>query len=230
MRNKSQETGRRKAGKDSMMKDRGYRTQERTQPGRKQPVCIYVDNSNIFIGGQQVAKARKEDPDHFRIDFNNFLHLITHGNMAFDQMVWAGSGTPDLEEVFNRIMNEKIDLQLIPRSESGENETVDQAIQLSMYRHTRKYRQAPGTLILCTGDGKGYHEEKGFLYDLQGFIEDGWQLILYSWDKICHKRLKQFARNAGEYIPLDKYYSSITFIKEQRHVMPFTENDKNKLV
>jgi hypothetical protein len=179
---------------------------------RKKPVCIYVDNSNIYIGGQEAAKFHKEDATQLRIAFNNFLYLVTHGDMEFEEMVWAGSGSQEIEDVFKDVKDRGVDLQLIPRSESGENETVDQAIQLSMYRHNRKYRQTPGTIVLCTGDGKGFHEEKGFLYDVKGFIEDGWNLNLYSWDAVCHNGLKHFAEQHGHYIPLEKYYHSVTFL------------------
>lgn len=183
---------------------------------RKKPVCIYVDNSNIYIGGQEAAEEHHEDRTHLRIAFNHFLYLITHGDMEFDELVWAGSGPPELESVFKSIADRGVDVQLIPRSESGENETVDQAMQLSMYRHHRKYKTSPGTIVLCTGDGKGFHEEKGFLYDVKGFIEDGWSLNLYSWDAICHHGLKQFAKQHGHYVPLEKYYKAITFIKDGR--------------
>lgn len=185
----------------------------------KKPVCAYVDNSNIFIGAKEIARERNEDASALRIAFNHFLFLITHGHMEFDEMVWAGSGPVEMEELFKSMTDKGVDLQLIPRSESGENETVDQAIQLSMYRHHRKYRDTPGTIILCTGDGKGFHEEKGFLYDVKGFIEDGWVLNLYSWDAICHHGLKQFAKQHGHYVPLEQHYNAITFIKDGRHAV-----------
>lgn len=49
-----------------------------------------------------------------------------------------------------------------------------------------------------------YYEEKGFLNDVQGFIEDGWHLVLYSLDAICHQRLKKIAKRVGLYVPLKK--------------------------
>ncbi|HET6226092.1 MAG TPA: hypothetical protein VFF27_07415 [Bacteroidia bacterium] len=186
---------------------------------RKRPVCIYVDNSNIYIGGQEVAKNNNEPPAQLRIAFTNFLYLITHGDMEFEELVWAGSGSTEMEDVFQSIISRGVDLQIIPRSESGENETVDQAIQLSMYRHHRKYRDSPGTIVLCTGDGKGFHEEKGFLYDVEGFIQDGWELHLYSWDVACHKGLKRFAKKYGRYTPLEKHYRAITFLKNGREAI-----------
>lgn len=189
---------------------------------RKRPVCIYVDNSNIYIGGQEVAKHFHEDPAQLRLAFENFLALITQGQ-EFDELVWAGSGPPELEEIFKNIVARGVELLLIPRSATGENETVDQALQLAMYRHHRKYRNRPGTIVLCTGDGKGFHEEKGFLWDVQGFIEDGWTLDLYSWDSACHNGLKRFAKKHGKYVPLEDYYASITFQKNGRHVVPLNK-------
>ena len=184
---------------------------------RKKPVCIYVDNSNIYIGGQEAAKTHHEDPAALRIAFNHFLFLITHGDMEFNELVWTGSGPPEMQEVFKTVTDRGVDLQLIPRAPGGEHETVDQAMQLSMYRHNRKYRDSPGTMVLCTGDGKGFDEEKGFLYDVKGFIEDGWTLNLYSWDAVCHHGLKAFAKQHGHYVPLEKYYHAITFLKDGRH-------------
>jgi hypothetical protein len=182
----------------------------------KRPLCIYIDNSNIFIGGKENAKRVGEDPAAFRLDFRNFFHLVTSGVDQFDEMVWVGSGDDETEKIFNALKEKGVKLLIIPGVEGGENETVDMAVQLNMYRHTRKYRDSPGTIVLCTGDGKGYSREEGFLYDVEGFILDGWKLILYSWDAVCHHALKQFAAQRGVYIPLEKYYKAITFIQDGR--------------
>ena len=80
-----------------------------------------------------------------------------------------------------------------------------------MHRHCRKYREAPGTIVLATGDGKGYEKEEGFLYDLEGHAEDGWAIEVYSWKHSCSGKLKDFALAKGKFIPLDKYYNSISF-------------------
>ena len=183
---------------------------------RKKPICIYVDNSNIYIGGQTVAKQKGEDSFAFRIFFSSFLYLITNGTYDFDEIVWGGSIPPESDEVWKKIRSKGIEPELIPRSASGENNTVDQAIQLLMYRHVRKHRKNPGTIVLCTGDGSGYYDDKGFLFDVKGFIEDGWDLILCSWDAVCHKQLKKFAEEHGHYIKLEEHYDSITFIQGGR--------------
>ncbi|RZK28971.1 MAG: NYN domain-containing protein [Hymenobacter sp.] len=175
-----------------------------------------MDNSNVYIGGQDTARSKGEDSFALRIFFSSFLYLITEGTNDFDEIVWGGSIPPESDEVWKKIRSKGIEPELIPRADSGENETVDHAIQLSMYRHGRKYRKSPGTIVLCTGDGSGYFDDKGFLFDVKGFVEDGWDLVLYSWDGACHKQLKKLAQEHGKYVSLDEHYNSITFIKNGR--------------
>ena len=151
----------------------------------KSPICVYVDNSNIFHEGQRYAEEQKsEDRYAFRIHFPRFIDLITAKEHAAE-FVWGGSTPPTSDEVWARLETSGIKPVLIPRSTSGENETVDHKIQLQMYRHAKKYKASPGTMVVCTGDGKGYDVEEGFLYDLEGFVEDGWQVRVVSWTHAC---------------------------------------------
>jgi hypothetical protein len=184
----------------------------------KRPVLLFVDNSNIFIEGQKYARDKKGENNYaFRLNFTHFLYLISRGTFDFDEVVWAGSIPPDNDSIWDKLREKNIEPDLIPRSESGENETVDHLIQLKMYRFiNRKYKDQPGTIILCTGDGKGYYNEKGFLYDLEGFIGQGWEFVIYSWTHSCHVKLQEYAETFGKYVPLEGYYNSITFIENER--------------
>lgn len=113
-----------------------------------------------------------------------------------------------------------IEPELLERAKAGEQETVDHLIQLRMHRHVPKYRADPGTIIPATGHGKGYCQEDGFLYDVEGFIEDGWRIELLSWEHSCHRKLRAFAKKYGKFISLDDHYHQITFIKDGRIVNP----------
>ena len=183
--------------------------------------CFYVDNSNIFVEGQRYAAATAgEERSGFRIYFPNFVKLCLGGS-APDEVIWAGSNPPPDDSVWKYLREEMaINPQLLERSGAGEQETVDHRIQLCMYRHVRKYKDDPGILILATGDGKGYENEEGFLYDCEGFISQGWKLRLISWEHSCHRRLRQFAEDHGEFVSLDKHYNQISFIKDGRVVQP----------
>lgn len=185
---------------------------------RNDYVCLYVDNSNIFHEGQRFAKdSRGELRAKFRLYFKNFVELL-EANRIVKEVVWAGSIPPGNDDLWSYLEGLNIKPQLIPRADSGENETVDHKIQLLMYRHARKYKQSPGTMVLATGDGAGYFKEEGFLYDAEGFVQDGWKIEVASWNHSCNGKLREFATKSGKYIALDDYYDRISFIKDGRVV------------
>lgn len=94
------------------------------------PVCLYVDNSNIFHEGQRYAEEYAHEERHaLRIHFAHFLYLAKRGR-KLDEVVWGGSVPPPSDKVWQCLREGNIDPVLIERAESGENETVDNAIQL----------------------------------------------------------------------------------------------------
>ncbi|MDA0574098.1 NYN domain-containing protein [Burkholderia gladioli] len=182
----------------------------------KSPVCVYVDNSNIFHEGQRFASEKRgEDRYAFRLHFARFIDLVT-GGQAANEIVWGGSTPPTTDDVWRRLGERGIQPHLIPRAASGENETVDHVIQLQMYRHARKYGSTPGTMVVCTGDGKGYDNEEGFLFDVEGFVKAGWQLRVVSWTHSCSARLKDFANRYGKFVALEDHYDDVTFLQGGR--------------
>ena len=186
----------------------------------RDPVLLYVDNSNIYIEGQRYADQRaNEDRGSLRIHFKNFLTLAARGRPT-TKVVWGGSQPPNADAVWEHLRSQGIEPELIRRSEEGESETVDHAIQLRMHRHTREFREHPGVIVLCTGDGKGYYKREGFLYDVEGFVEDGWQLEILTWEHSCNSKLKEYAEKKGKLVLLDKFYKSITYIQGGRRAMP----------
>lgn len=78
----------------------------------------------------------------------------------------------------------------------------------------------PKTVALLTGDGAGINDGEGFLADARRLAQKGWKFEVYSWDATCHKLLKEFAKNNGKYVELEKYYKNITFIKDTRMAEP----------
>ncbi len=69
----------------------------------KDPVCVYVDNSNIFHEGQRFAdEQKKEDRYAFRIHFARFIDLVT-GSQSAAEIVWGGSTPPSTDEVWGHL-------------------------------------------------------------------------------------------------------------------------------
>jgi len=180
-------------------------------------LLLYVDNSNIFIEGKKIAGRKGENELAFRLYFKNFLYLVLQKRSA-SEIVWGGSIPPETDDLWDALRELGVQPDLIRRSETGENETVDHLIQLKMFRHVREYRAKPGTIVLCTGDGAGYAERDGFLYDLEGHEKDGWKVEVFSWTHSCSRRLRDFAARVGTFHPLDAYYNAITYIEGGRQV------------
>lgn len=193
-------------------------------------ICVYVDNSNLFIEGGKLAEKRfNEDQFAFRIHFENFIRLIRR-ERTVREFVWGGSIPPPSDTVWKHLEGLGIKPDLLERASSGEQDTVDKSMQLRMHRHCRKYREAPGVIALCTGDGAGYYKEEGFLYDVEGFVEDGWRIELYSWQHCCHRKLREFAQKKGLFIPLEKFYHRVSFIETRRRAHPFDLNEVEQIL
>ena len=87
-------------------------------------------------------------------------------------------------------------------------------IQLAMAN--RVLDNAPGTIVLLTGDGSGYTDGKGFLAALERAHRHKWIIEVVSWDAGCNRYLRRFAEQNGSYRPLEPVYDKVTFINNKR--------------
>ena len=79
-------------------------------------VFIYWDTSNIFISAQEAAAEREGDQvrSRMRIHFRNLLALA-HANRPVQHAVAVGSIPPEMRQVWNRLENEGVTVQLLER-------------------------------------------------------------------------------------------------------------------
>jgi hypothetical protein len=76
--------------------------------------------------------------------------------------------------------------------------------------------EPPAVVVLMTGDGAGYDRGVGFHFDLEVLADRGWGIEVITWDAVCNKRLRDFARSRGVYVPLESFYWSVTFVEGGR--------------
>ena len=57
-------------------------------------------------------------------------------------------------------------------------------------------------------DGVGFHA------DLERMQKKGWSIEVLAWEQSCNKRMKEWAREIGIFLPLEDYHESITFTEE----------------
>ena len=168
---------------------------------------IYWDNSNIFISAQEVAVEREGEAvrSRVRIHFRNLLELARAGR-EIQRAVAVGSIPPELRHVWNRLENEGVTVQL---REQG----VDQVLQTEMLRDGFDHNGNPGVAVMLTGDGAGFADGVGFHADLERMRRRGWQIEVVSWRHSCNRRMREWAEEIGQFIALDDYYDSVTFLE-----------------
>ena len=178
-------------------------------------VFVYWDNSNIFIGAQDVAEE-KEGPGaryRVRIHFRNMLSLA-HAGRPIQHAVAVGSIPPELRHVWNRMENEGISVHLLERGTvHGREQGVDQTLQNAMLRDGYDYNGDPGIAVLLTGDGAGFADGAGFHADLERMHSRGWNIEVISWRHSCNTRMRKWAKRNGRFVALDDFYESVTFLE-----------------
>ena len=158
-----------------------------------------------------------------RIHFRNLLALA-HANRPVQHAVAVGSIPPEMRQVWNRLENEGVTVELLERGRvQGGEKGVDQLLQTQMLRDTVDYNGDPGIAMLLTGDGSGFADGVGFHADLERMHGKGWRIEVLSWRHSCNRRMREWAENVGRFIALDDYYESITFLEEQLPGRPVTD-------
>lgn len=180
---------------------------------------IFWDNSNIHISGLKVMESKEPDQpkELFRTNFKNLFDLVKN-NRSVDIAYLSGSIPPPSNNLWSYLQNMGIQLQLLNKTADGlEQESVDMSLQTMMFRVAIDYMNNPSTIAVLTGDGAGKQLGEGFLSDLKRIKALGWEIEVYAWEISCNKWLKQFAEGNGKFVALEKYYDSITFLKEDRY-------------
>ena len=181
-------------------------------------VFIYWDNSNIYISATEIA-AEREGPDaryRLRLHFRNLLRLAS-ADRPIESAIAVGSVPPELRNVWTRLENEGIKIELSERGAlHGTEQGVDQKLQANMLRNALDYNGDPGIAVLLPGDGSGFYDGVGFHADLERMYRKGWRIEVLSWTYSCNRRMKEWAEQNGKFIALDDFYESITFLEPPR--------------
>ena len=189
-------------------------------------VFVYWDNSNIFIGAQELAEERENNADaSFRvhIDFENMFRLA-HADREVAKALAVGSIPPPLRRVWDKLRRQGVEVQLYDRveAEKKEQEIPDRLLQLEMLRDGFDHNGDPGTAVLLTGDGAGYYKGPGvgFHKELERIHKRGWRIEVLSWEHSCNPRMRKWAEDNGKFIALDDFYESVTFVEKSEPGFP----------
>ena len=183
-------------------------------------VFVYWDNSNIYHEAQRIAEEREGTPGArylVRIHFDNLLRLA-HADRPLAKAVAAGSVPPEMRQLWNRMENHGVQVQLFDRGDrgGGEQEVPVRWLQLRMLEDALDHNGNPGTVTLLTGDGAGYAEGQGFHSTLERMHRRNWRIEVLSWAHSCNQGMRRWAEANGVFISLDDHYEAITFREPSR--------------
>lgn len=185
-------------------------------------IFIYWDNSNIFHEAQRLAEERNGTPGArylIRIHFERMMDLARAGRPV-KRAVAAGSVPPEMRQLWNRLENSGVEVNLFDRGDPSrpEQQVPDQVLQLRMLQDALIHNGDPGIAVLLTGDGSGYEQGQGFHSALELMHNKGWRIEIMSWAHSCSRRMRLWAEE-GEgcaFVALDDFYDSITFREPSR--------------
>ena len=184
-------------------------------------VHIIWDNSNIFLSGRSVCeKLEYNKAGGFRINFENLIDLAAD-TRPIEQVFCVGSVPPPTDSVWGHIetLTGKKPELYERGAASGKEQAVDQALQARMLRLGYDY-DPPETIILLSGDGSGFEEGVGFFSDITRLHKFGWNVEVLSWEDHCKRPMRDWADKNALFVPLDKFYSSVTFLEKVRWAKP----------
>jgi len=180
-------------------------------------VFIYWDNSNIFHEAQRIAEDEEQGFDaryRVRIHFENMLRLA-HADRPVEKALAAGSVPPEMRQLWNRMEGQGLRVHVYDRGspERGEHDIPGRYLQLRMLEDALDYNGDPGIVVLLTGDGAGYLEGAGFHSTLERMHRRNWRVEILSWAHSTNQRMRRWAEANGVFVPLDDFYSAITFLE-----------------
>jgi uncharacterized LabA/DUF88 family protein len=142
------------------------------------PVYIFVDNSNIWISGKEVAGKSRSNPvpsDYwYRIDYGKLLELVKGMRDLGDVPKLYGSEPPPVDTVWKRIQALGFTVTLFQRNIYNKEKGLDMRMGLDIAKLAFKVK-SPATIAIVAGDA----DYEPVIKDMK---EAGWEVEIWYWE------------------------------------------------
>jgi uncharacterized LabA/DUF88 family protein len=170
---------------------------------------LFIDNSNIFIEAQRVARTLYYFDDELvvrlRLSYGNLLDIV-RGDRTLKETVLVGSRPPSNDKFWNKLTTFGIKPKVFDRSPyTGKEKRVDAEL-INAIRDTLEDNPNPGTIAIVAGDGD-------YIPTLERCVKRQWQVEIYFWGQASHD-LRNLT--GASFINLDSYFEQITFVEKVR--------------
>lgn len=170
---------------------------------------LFIDNTNIFIEAQRVAREKYFYDDELvirlRIDYGSLLNKVRDGRKLMETVL-VGSRPPQKDTVWNTLKTLGIEPRIFDRSIfTGKEKKVDAELTNAI-RDTLEDNLKPGTIAIVAGD-------KDYIPTLERCVKRKWNVEVYFWSQASGELKKM---TGVKFINLDSFFTDITFKQKQR--------------
>lgn len=183
-------------------------------------VFLYWDHSGLVSGAERLAEAFSDGPNarcRVRLHFEHLVGLAQAGR-PLAAACGAGPAPPEMRPLWNRLENAGAEVALFdgltaPRLRS---ESPVRSLQIRMLETALDFRDDPGIAVVLTGESAGWTAQREPSQSLERLRRRGWRVELVSWASAADDRLRTWTEENGVFVPLDDFYSSVTFTVPSR--------------
>jgi len=169
---------------------------------------LFIDNSNVFIEGQRVARDAFHYDDQlvtrFRVNYGGLLDFVRQ-DRKLEEAVLVGSRPPPTDALWNRLAQLGIEPRIFERSIfTGREKRVDVELTNAI-RDTLEDNPEPGTIALVAGD-------QDYVPTLERCLKRKWTVELYFWAQ-ASSALKQLS--GVSFTDLATGFNQVTFVERE---------------
>jgi hypothetical protein len=173
---------------------------------------LFIDNSNLFIEGQRVARESKSYDDllvmRFRISYGKLLEYVCR-DRTLKEAVLVGSRPPSNDALWARLKELGIEPRIFDRSAYSNREKRVDAELTNAIRDALEDHPEPGTIALVAGD-------QDYVPTLERCIKKKWSVELYFWQQASNE-LKRLT--GVEFYDLGDGFDEICFLRATESVV-----------
>ena len=170
---------------------------------------LFIDNSNIFIEAQQVARDKYFFDDELvirlRINYGGLLDKIRNGRKLMETVL-VGSRPPEQDSLWDYLKKLGIEPRIFDRSPFTNKEKKVDAELTNAIRDTLEDNSEAGTIAIISGD-------KDYIPTLDRCVKKKWNVEIYFWSQASSKLRKM---TGTKFINLDSFFEEITFKQKQK--------------
>ena len=169
---------------------------------------LFIDNSNLFIEAQRVARESYyyDDPlvMRMRISYGGLLEAIRSGR-NLSEAVLVGSRPPQNDGLWDKLRQLSISPRIFERNYSNREKSVDAELTNAV-RDTLEDADEKGVIALVAGD-------RDYIPVLERCVKKGWPVEVYFWGQASNAIQRM---DGVEFISLDDYFEQVTFLAKKR--------------